>query len=157
MGRVAHGGAQDEQPANQVWLRGRVSTPPEERVLPSGTVIVTLRVSVARESSPMATGSRQTADWVDCTAWGAKARRIAARWQAGDVVEVEGSLRRRFQRGASGTSTRLEVEMLSGRVVARAGTPAARPGSSAPRGAQVVPRAARGTPKAPRAPAPVGG
>jgi hypothetical protein len=72
-------------------------------------------------------------------------------------VEVEGSLRRRFQRGASGTSTRLEVEMLSGRVVARAGTTPARSGGSVTRVAQTVPKAARGTPKAARAPAPVCG
>ena len=38
-------------------------------------------------------------------------------WRAGDVVEVEGALRRRFQRGGAGTSTRLEVEVLSGRLV----------------------------------------
>jgi single-strand DNA-binding protein len=107
------------RPANEVRLRGRVSTAPEERVLPSGTLIVTFRVSVAREASPMTNGSNQSSDWVDCTAWGAKARRAASRWRAGDVVEVEGALRRRFQRGDAGTSTRLEVEMLTGRLVTR--------------------------------------
>jgi single-strand DNA-binding protein len=128
MGRPAQDRTSDEEPrpANEVRLRGKVSTAPEERVLPSGTLIVTFRVSVTRESSPMATGSKQTADWVDCTAWGSKARRVASRWRAGDVVEVEGCFRRRFQRGASGTSTRLEVEMLSGRLVARSDTKAAR-------------------------------
>jgi single-strand DNA-binding protein len=122
MGRATQDRTNDEQPrsANEVRLRGRVSTAPEERVLPSGTLIVTFRVSVAREASPMTNGSRQTSDWVDCTAWGAKARRAASRWRAGDVVEVEGALRRRFQRGAAGTSTRLEVEVLSGRLVTRA-------------------------------------
>jgi single-strand DNA-binding protein len=97
-----------------------VSTAPEERVLPSGTLIVTFRVSVTREASPMTNGSKQSSDWVDGTAWGAKARRAASRWRAGDVVEVEGALRRRFQRGDAGTSTRLEVEVLSGRLVTRA-------------------------------------
>ena len=122
------------RPANEVRLRGRVSTAPEERVLPSGTLIVTFRVSVAREASPMTNGSKQSSDWVDCTAWGAKARRAALRWRAGDVVEVEGALRRRFQRGDAGTSTRLEVEVLSGRLVTRA-EPRAEPrtaGSPAP-------------------------
>ncbi|HET6562800.1 MAG TPA: single-stranded DNA-binding protein [Marmoricola sp.] len=121
MGRAAQHRTDDEQPrpANEVRIRGRVSTAPEERVLPSGTLIVTLRVSVAREASPMTKGSKQSSDWVDCTAWGAKARRVAARWRAGDVVEVEGCLRRRFHRGAAGTSTRLEVEVLSGRLVSR--------------------------------------
>ncbi len=107
-------------PANVVRLRGKISTAPEERVLPSGTPIVTLRVSVGREPTPMTNGSRQGSDWVDCTAWGARARRAALRWRAGDVVELEGCLRRRFQRGAGGTSTRLEVEVLTGRLVTRA-------------------------------------
>ena len=106
---------------NLVRLRGKVSTAPEERALPSGTTIVTLRLSVPRETSPMTEGSRQTADWVDCSAWGRKVRRSASGWRVGDLVEVEGALRRRFYRGASGTATRLEVEVLSGRVVSRAG------------------------------------
>ena len=109
-----------DEPTNLVRLRGRVSTPPEERELPSGTTIVTLRLSVPREASPMTKGSRQTSDWVDCSAWGAKVRRTASRWRSGDLVEVEGALRRRFYRGASGTATRLEVEVLSGRLVSRA-------------------------------------
>ena len=58
--------------ANRVRLRGKVSTPPEERSLPSGTTIVTLRLSVPREVTPMTDGSRQTADWVDCAAWGGR-------------------------------------------------------------------------------------
>jgi single-strand DNA-binding protein len=107
--------------ANAVRLRGKVSTPPEERALPSGTSIVTMRLSVPRETSPMTEGSRQTADWVDCAAWGRKVRRTVSGWRAGDVVEVEGALRRRFYRGAAGTATRLEVELLSGRLVTRAG------------------------------------
>ena len=69
----------------------------------------------------------QTADWVDCAAWGAKAAQTASRWRAGDVVEVEGALRRGSTGAAAGTSTRLEVEVLSGRLVTRAerGPPAA--------------------------------
>ena len=116
----------DEDPSglagstNAVRLRGKVSTPPEERELPSGASIVTLRLSVARETSPMTEGSRQTADWIDCAAWGRKVRRTVSGWRAGDVVELEGALRRRFYRGGSGTATRLEVEVLSGRLVSRA-------------------------------------
>jgi single-strand DNA-binding protein len=70
----------------------------------------------------MTEGSRQSADWVDCSAWGRKVRRTTSGWRAGDLVEVEGALRRRFYRGASGTATRLEVEVLSGRLVSRAET-----------------------------------
>ena len=112
--------AEPDGSVNLVRLRGKVSTPPEERELPSGTSIVTLRLSVPRQTSPMTEGSRQTADWVDCAAWGRKVRRTVLGWRAGDVVEVEGALRRRFYRGGAGTATRLEVEVLSGRVVSRA-------------------------------------
>lgn len=122
MTRNNHEATGPDEPGNRVRLRGKVSTPPEERSLPSGTTIVTLRLSVPREVSPMTEGSRQSADWVDCSAWGRKVRRTASGWRAGDVVELEGALRRRFYRGAAGTATRLEVEVLSGRLVSRAET-----------------------------------
>jgi len=109
-----------EDAANTVLLRGRITTAPEQRELPSGTTIVTLRLSIPRDRSPMTEGSRQTADWVDCVAWGAKVRRSVSGWRVGDEVELEGSLRRRFYRGEGGTATRLEIEVLGGRVVARA-------------------------------------
>jgi single-strand DNA-binding protein len=106
--------------ANVVRLRGKVSTAPEERELPSGTRIVTLRLSIGRETSPMTSGSKQTTDWVDCSAWGGKVRRTVTAWRAGDVVEVEGALRRRFSRSEAGTNTRLEVEVLGARRLRRA-------------------------------------
>ena len=106
--------------ANVVTLRGRVSAAPVARDLPSGTSIVMVRLSVPRDPTPMTRGSRQTSDWVDCTAWGAKTRRTVSGWRVGDVVEVEGALRRRFYRGGESPSTRLDVEVLAGRMVARA-------------------------------------
>ncbi len=101
-------------------LRGRVSTAPESRELPSGTSIVTLRVSVTRASTPMTKGSKQGSDWVDCVAWGSRQRRRVVGWRLGDLVEVEGALRRRFYRGGTGTAMRLEVEVLGGRLITRA-------------------------------------
>jgi len=100
---------------NQVSVRGRVSTAPSERELPSGTVITTLRISVPRASTPMTEGSTQTSDWVDCAAWGVRARRSVRGWQVGDEVEVQGAFRRRFYRAGEGASTRLEIEVLSAR------------------------------------------
>jgi single-strand DNA-binding protein len=98
---------------NTVVLRGRVSSAPVERRLPSGAVITTLRVSVARARTAMTSGSNQRVDWVDCAAWSARARRSVDRWQVGDVVEVTGALRRRFFRRGGDSSTRLEVEVIS--------------------------------------------
>jgi len=104
-----------EHTDNTVALRGRVSSAPESKELPSGALITTFRVSVPRSRTPMTTGSTQRSDWMDCVAWSARARRVVSGWQVGDEVEVEGALRRRFFRGGEGASTRLEVEVLSAR------------------------------------------
>lgn len=109
---VALSGDSDD---NAVLLRGRVSTAPSVRELPSGAHIITFRVSVPRARTVMTAGSRQGIDWVDCTAWGAKVRRTVAGWVVGDRVEVTGSLRRRFYVAGAGRSTRLEVEVLAAR------------------------------------------
>jgi single-strand DNA-binding protein len=105
---------------NVVALAGRLTAPPAERTLPSGDVIATFRISVPRQDTPMSRGSKQTADWVDCVAFAARCRRTVASWQVGDEVTVDGALRRRFYRTPVGASTRLEVEVLKARRVARA-------------------------------------
>jgi len=104
-----------EDDDNTVRLRGRISTAPVERELPSGASITTFRVSIARARTPMTAGSRQSVDWVDCAAWSGRARRSVAGWSVGDEVEVTGALRRRFFRAGDGSSTRLEVEVLTAR------------------------------------------
>ena len=110
--------------ANAVALRGRVSSAPNERELPSGDVIVTFRLVVGRDPSPMTKTmtktSKQSSDWVDCVAWGGRVKRSVTTWRVGDFVEVEGALRRRFYRVEARTSTRVEVEVLTGRLVERA-------------------------------------
>lgn len=102
---------------NTVGLRGRVSSAPIERELPSGAVICTFRLSVPRALTPMTSGSAQTSDWVDCAAWSARSRRSVGTWEVGDRVELTGALRRRFYRAGEGATTRLEVEVLSARRV----------------------------------------
>ena len=119
--RPAEDHADDAGP-NLVRLRGRVTTNPTERELPSGSRIVTFRISVGRDPSPMTKSSRQTSDWVDCSAWGSRVRRTVSRWDVGDVVELEGALRRRFFRAGDAPSTRLEVEVLRARLTSRGPT-----------------------------------
>jgi single-strand DNA-binding protein len=111
---------QDPSAQNAVVLRGRISSAPIKRELPSGDVILTFRVVVGRDKTPMTAKSRQTSDWVDCTAWGGRVKRRITKWQLGDVVEIEGALRRRFFRSESRTSTRVEVEVLGGRLLEKA-------------------------------------
>lgn len=109
-----------ESADNTVQLRGRVSSAPVERELPSGLVIATFRVSVVRAKTAMTSGSAQSVDWVDCATWTARGRRAVAGWVVGDQVEICGALRRRFFRAGDASSTRLEVEVLAARR-ARAG------------------------------------
>lgn len=105
--------------ANEVRLVGRLSQPPEERLLPSGDTVWTFRVVVGRPPSKVR--GRQTVDALECAAWTARARRSVAAWSVDDVVEVAGSLRRRFYRSGGAVGSRVEVEMASGRVIRRAG------------------------------------
>lgn len=104
---------------NVVRLVGRVSAAPEEVVLPSGDVLCSFRVVVGR---PEGHQSRQRVDALECTTWVPRVRRSAMRWQPGDVVEVEGAIRRRFFRAGGGAASRVEVEVSSGRRVRRAAT-----------------------------------
>jgi single-strand DNA-binding protein len=105
---------------NCVSLAGRVSSAPVERELPSGSQVVTFRLVMPREQTAMTAKSKQVSDWVDCAAWNGRARRTVGAWQVDDRVEIEGALRRRFFRGADGASSRVEVEVLTARRVARA-------------------------------------
>jgi single-strand DNA-binding protein len=105
---------------NEVRVVGRISRPPEERVLPSGDVVWVFRVVVAR--APEARRPRQTVDTLECAAWQPRARRSVASWAVDDVVEVCGALRRRFFRSGGAVVSRVEVEMASGRLIRRAAT-----------------------------------
>lgn len=105
---------------NAVALAGRVSSAPVERELPSGDRVVTFRLVMARDQTPMTAKSKQVSDWVDCAAWGGRVRRSVASWQVDDHVEVEGALRRRFFRDAGGAASRVEVEVLAARRIERA-------------------------------------
>ena len=110
------------QARNEVVLVGRVSAPAEERELPSGDVIATWRVVVDRPTAkPRADGGRATTiDALDCVAWTAGLRRTARGLAAGDVVSVEGALRRRFWRAGAAAASRCEIEVSRVRRLAQA-------------------------------------
>lgn len=115
---------------NEVRLQGKVAAEAEERALPSGDRLATLRVIVPREparrnrSQPGADGATprrvQTIDTIDLVCWTAQTRRTATRLVAGDHVEVVGALRRRFFGGPGGRQSRYEVEVAVLRRVAEA-------------------------------------
>lgn len=121
--------AQVDEPAparNEVVLVGRVSGEPEQRELPSGDALVSWRVVVERPVPRRATPSgvrAPTVDTLDCVAWTATVRRTARGLADGDVVAVEGALRRRFWRSGAGAASRTEVEVEVLRRLSRRKTP----------------------------------
>jgi len=102
------------EPVNEVRLRGRW-TAAVERALPSGDEVVTARLVVHRLGPGV--------DTIDCAVWVGPLRRRALKVPEGTIVEVDGSLRRRFWRTPTGAASRYEVEVSALRRMAR---PAAR-------------------------------
>jgi single-strand DNA-binding protein len=108
---------------NEVHLVGRVAAAPQRRELPSGDVLVQFRLVVGRAPRRRPAGGRAapTVDTLDCAVWRADVARSVTRLGPGDVVEVHGSLRRRFWRSAAGgAASRSEVEVTRVRRVAAA-------------------------------------
>ena len=101
---------------NDVVLRGRVSAPAEHRTLPSGDELVTFRL-VVRRPEPRARGS--SVDVLTCDTYDRALQRRVAAWEAGDVVEVEGALQRRFWHTPNGRASVCEGNCLRGRKVPR--------------------------------------
>ena len=109
---------------NDVVLRGRLSAPAEHKTLPSGDSLVTWRL-IVRRPEPRARG--QSVDVLTCITYDKTLQRRVAAWLAGDVVEVEGALQRRFWRTAGGgTASVTEVNCRRGRKVPRSADPDAR-------------------------------
>ncbi len=106
---------------NEVILVGRLAAEPQAKVLPSGDDLVTFRLVVSRP--PVAGKDRRphapSIDTIDCVAWRGDVRRRVAAWEQDDTVEVAGSLRRRFWRGATGPASRSEVEATRVRRIGR--------------------------------------
>ena len=100
---MAHTPPSSVETINEVRLVGTLSQEPLSRVLPSGDEVVTVRVVVPRPEG--------RSDALDCAIWTAAGRRKAKAWHRGDVVDIQGSLRRRFWRSPSGAASRWEVEV----------------------------------------------
>ncbi len=108
---------------NDVTLCGRLAAPPDERELPSGDWVLTARIIVDRDANEM-TKSRQRVDTIGCVAWQARIQRTMRSWQPGDLVQIDGALRRRFYRGTAGAVSRTEVEVKRAKRLKPAGAKA---------------------------------
>lgn len=107
---------------NEIRLVGTMPVLAEERVLPSGDTLQVFRVAVQREVRLGGGGGRRQVDSLECVAWDARVKRSVGAWRVGDTVEVNGALHRRFFRTATGTGSRVEVEVRAGRIIRRAAT-----------------------------------
>ena len=122
---------------NEVHLHGRVSGEPEPRTLPSGDLLVALRVVVPRAAdrrgAAVSASGRARVDAIDVTCWSGSTRKIAVRLRDGDEVELDGALRRRFFRSGSAVQSRYDVEVRSlRRVSPRRPTSSGQVGSARP-------------------------
>lgn len=100
-----------EGPANRVFLRGRLADEPVLREMPSGDMLALFRVTVARPPD-----ERVRVDSIECTSAKAKVQRSLARANAGDDLELEGSLQRRFWRTPTGAASRYAVNVDTVRI-----------------------------------------
>jgi single-stranded DNA-binding protein len=94
-------------PRNEVFLEGRVSNQPEERVLPSGDVVVEFRIVIDRSQTR---GKKREVDTLDIAVWLASTRKRALRLTVDDWVSIDGAVRRRFWQAPTGLASRWQVE-----------------------------------------------
>lgn len=88
---------------NDVLLRGRVSSLAIEKELPSGDKVMEFRIVIARSDG-------EGFDTIDISAWSSKLRRTAGSLKNDQWVEVSGSIKRRFWRGAAGLASRWQID-----------------------------------------------
>ncbi len=111
---------------NDVALRGRLAAPVELRELPSGDTLLVFRLTVRRPlPGPRAPRPREPRqDTITCVSFARALVTRSASWHPGDLLEVEGSLRRRFWRTPTGRAVAHEVDC---RRVRKCRAPANRP------------------------------
>lgn len=111
---------------NEVRLVGRLGVGRREVTLPSGDPVVSFHLVVSRAHGGGRARERRprepTVDTLACAAWTSRCRRTVLGAQPGDVLEVDGALRRRFRRTVGGSPTsfyEIEVSRVRRRRVAQ--------------------------------------
>ena len=94
---------------NSVLLVGRVTGAGEEVGLPGGDIFTKFRIVVPREKPE----TKVVVDTIECVAFKPAIQKKLMKLELEDVVEVEGSLRRRFWQGTTGVASKVEVEVTS--------------------------------------------
>ncbi|MFC3994531.1 single-stranded DNA-binding protein [Nocardiopsis sediminis] len=123
-GTARTGGGRSHDPTghrNDVLLAGRITAEPAVRELPSGDHLVTWRISITRP--PAERRPNQPADPITCVSFHESMQDATRGWRIGDIVQVSGSLRRRFWRTPGGSTSVIEVEARSVEWMGRIGDP----------------------------------
>lgn len=107
-----------ESTSSSVRVIGRLGSTVHDRELPSGDVVSTFTIVVDRREGSRPSSSRTRVDAIPCQAFRSTLRSRVARLEPGTLIEVEGALRRRFWRSASGLGSALEVDVSQLRKVA---------------------------------------
>jgi len=107
---------------NEVRLVGRLAADPVLRELAGGDSVWKLTIVVDRAAPRGKDKPRQRADWLECAVRTGRLAKQVKGWSSDDVVQVTGTLQRRFFRVAGANVSRVEVELTQGRLIRRAGS-----------------------------------
>lgn len=114
----------DDYPyVNDVSLVGRLSDAPLVKTLPSGDLIMVWRLIVDRPAAELRT-PRRVVDTINCVTFDTRLFGPARAWRPDELLELHGSLRRRFWPGGS----RCEVVVHRAEVRVPRATPRVHPG-----------------------------
>ena len=94
-------------PRNEIFFEGRVSSPPLEKLLPSGDRVVEFRIVIDRAERR---GTKREVDTLDIAAWLSRPRKSALALRVDDWVAIDGAVRRRFWKAPTGLASRWQVE-----------------------------------------------
>ena len=98
-------------PCNEVLLIGRVSSIAQSRELPSGDVVVEVRLVVERGKKGSRSGKKREVDTLDLAIWKARLQKRALKVEVDEWIYVEGAVRRRFWQAPHGLASRWQVEV----------------------------------------------
>jgi single-strand DNA-binding protein len=93
---------------NRIDLVGRVTAEPARRELSAGRRLVSWRLAMTRCADEQRGGTE--VDAVNCVSFDPQIHSGVQGWSIGDVVHVQGALRRRLWRTSAGTASFFEVE-----------------------------------------------
>lgn len=99
--------------SSHVALVGRLGARVRSQTLPSGDVVTSFTVVIDRPTREQSGGAHAvTVDAISCITTRARARSQVERLEPGTVVEVEGTLRRRFWRGGGSSAVGSAMEVV---------------------------------------------